>query len=74
MLGVVKVTLGVHERGGGRVRGVGLMVGASISRGGGLDALGLGVAQHVLVHVLGGARCRGTTSLYTPHHLLVILC
>lgn len=68
------MTLGVHERGGGRVRGVGLMVGAGIGRGGGLVALGLRVAQHVLIHVLGGASCRGTTSLHTPHHVLVILC
>lgn len=74
MLGVVQVTLGVHERGGGRVRRMGLVVGAGIGRSRGLVALGLGVAQHVLVHVLGGARCRGTTSLQTPHHLLVILC
>lgn len=50
------------------------MVGTGISRGGGLVALGLGVTQHVLVHVLGGTRCRGTSSLHTHHHLLVKLC
>lgn len=74
MLGIVKVTLGVNQRRGGRVRGMGLMVGACIGQGGGLVALGLGVAQHALVYVLGGARCRGTTSLYAPYQLLVILC
>lgn len=52
MLGVVQVTLRIHERRGGRVRRVGLVVGAGIGRGGGLVALGLGVAQHVLIHVL----------------------
>lgn len=74
MLGVMQVTLGVHERGWGRVRIVGLVMGAGIGRGGGLVALGLGVAQYVLFHVLGGARCRGSTSLHTSHHLLIILC
>lgn len=74
MLGVVQVTLGVHERGRGRVRRVRLVVGAGIGRGGWLVALRLGVAQHVLVYVLGRARCRGTTSLHTSHHLLLILC
>lgn len=72
MLGVVQVTLGVHERRGRGVCGMGLVMGAGIGRGGGLVTLGLRVAQHV--HVLGRTRCRGTTSLYTPHHLLVILC
>lgn len=74
MLGIVQVTLGVHERGGGRVRRVRLVVGAGICRIRGLVALGLRVSQHVLVHVLRGARCRSSTSLHTPHHLLVILC
>lgn len=33
MLGVVQVTLRVHERGGGRIRWVWLVVGAGIGRG-----------------------------------------
>lgn len=33
MLGVVQVTLRVHERGGGGVRWMGLVVGAGIGRG-----------------------------------------
>lgn len=52
MLGVVQVTLRIHEWRRGRVRRVRLVVGASIGRGGGLVALGLGVTQHILVHVL----------------------
>lgn len=50
------------------------MMGAGVSIGRGLVALGLGGAQHVLVYVLGGTRCRSTSGLHTYHHLLVILC
>lgn len=53
---------------------MGLVVGASIDRGRGLVALGLGVAQHILLHVLGGTRCRSTTRLQTSNHFLLILC
>lgn len=53
MLGIVQVTLGVHQRRGGRIRNMGLVVWACVGRGRGLVALGLGVAQYVLVHVLG---------------------
>lgn len=50
------------------------MMGAGISRGRRLVALGLRMRQNILVHVLRGARCRGTTGFQTPHYLLVKLC
>ena len=73
MLWVVQVALWVHEWGRGWVRGVGLVVRACVDRVGRLVALALGVAQHVLLHVLGGARGRGYTGLHTAHQLLLIL-
>lgn len=73
MLGVMQMALGIHERRRGRVRRVGLVVGAVKCGRGGLVALRLRVSEDVLVHVLGGARCRGTTRLNTPHYVLLIL-
>lgn len=66
MLRVVKGTLGVHERGGRRVRRMGLMVRAGIGRSRWLVTLGLSMTQNVLVNVLGMGRCRGTSTFYTP--------
>lgn len=73
MLRVVHVALWVHEWGRGWVGGVVLVVGARVDGVGRLVALALGGAQHVLLHVLGGARSRGRGGLHTAHQLLLIL-